>query len=115
MAMYPNAKKFGIRWYFSKKYRLACKKQLAKQTRLRKYGNFSRNRRNLKRKLLARNKICFWCDTELTFKTATIDHIVPAAVRRDNSLKNLRLIHEGCRVMRDRAIATGLLKIKYDE
>ena len=69
------------------------------------YGNFSRNRRNLKRTLLARNKICFWCDTELTFETATIDHIVPAAVRKDNSLKNLRLIHEDCRVMRDRAIA----------
>lgn len=48
----------------------------------------------------------------MRFTEATIDHIVPRSEGGSNHLENLRLIHNLCRVERDKLIKSGIIKIQ---
>lgn len=114
-AMTPNARKWGLRYYWDIDFRDKCrKKDRNRKATLRgrtKYGSFIGNRRKIKEYLFWKNgNICFWCGGKMKFKETTIDHIVPVSVKKDNSIKNLRLIHDKCRVERDKAIKKGIIK-----
>ena|SRR3990167_10954553 len=109
--MWPRARRYGIKYLFNVSYRKKCRnKEKSKRTR-KVYGTyFCWNRGKIKNRLLARSRICFWCRQGLSFKEATIDHIIPITQGGDNSLKNLRLIHEMCRRRRDASIQKGILR-----
>lgn len=110
--MLPRARRYGIRYLFDKDFRRRMRNREHTLKDREKRGSYIGNARSLKIALFRRdgNK-CFWCTLPMKFHEATIDHIVPVSVRKDNSKKNLRLIHDTCRRERDRAIAKGLLKI----
>jgi len=103
--------KYGLRYYFSQEYRHKIRnKEKSKRDKI-YYGSFTGNRRSLKKWLFEnRGNKCFWCGEVMKWDTATIDHIVPICKNhRDNSKKNLRLIHDECRVVRDKMISRGEL------
>lgn len=98
--------KYGIKYSFSQKFRKKCRKKEQRK----RYGNYRSKSKHRKHQLFRRDgNRCFWCNGKMIWKTATIDHIVPVSVKKDNSLANMRLIHDDCRVVRDRFIAKGIL------
>lgn len=110
--MLPRARKYGIRYLLSKDYRRKCKNREVHLRDRKKYKSFVGNKKSIKIALFRRdgNK-CFWCYQVMTFSEATIDHKVPVSEGTNNSKTNLRLIHNECRITRDRAIAKGILKL----
>lgn len=112
LAMLPRVRKYGVKYLFSIAYRHKIRNRENTARNRIKYKSFIRNRRSIKTTLFSRdgNK-CFWCGNKMTFKEATIDHIIPVSVKTDNSTRNLRLIHNDCRIIRDKAIAKGILKV----
>lgn len=114
--MLPKVRKHGLRYLLDKKYRKKCKyKDLRLKQRLR-YGTYRKRAKSLKNALFHRDgRICFWCNEPMQFNDATIDHVIPASVHKNNKLSNLRLLHNSCRVERDRLINKGILKVPYEE
>ena len=47
---------------------------------------------------------CFWCGTELTPETITIDHYIPLSRGGSNKIKNLRLACRKCNQLRGNAL-----------
>jgi 5-methylcytosine-specific restriction endonuclease McrA len=57
----------------------------------------SKDRQRRKQSLLkSQGKACFYCGKSIDYKSATLDHIVPYALGKDNSLGNLVLACKSC-------------------
>lgn len=57
----------------------------------------AQNRRRRKRVLLAKHAgKCFWCKTELTYETATLDHLEPMSKGGRDRMTNLVIACEPC-------------------
>lgn len=79
-----------------------------------KYGNaFLKKGLKFKTILLHRDgNNCFWCHKPFIAKDITIDHIKPVSQGGEKKdLSNMRLIHDKCRVKRDKLIARGAIEI----
>jgi len=50
----------------------------------------------LKKKLLAKNNICCWCPMKLTYKTATLEHIIPLGRGGLDNPNNITLACKPC-------------------
>jgi len=111
--MTPRVKKYGIKYYYSIDFRKKCRNRECTLRDRKKRGNaFRANHESLKIWLFRhKGKKCFWCNKNMDFEDATIDHIVPVSIEKNNKKSNLRLIHEKCRVERDKLINKGILKI----
>lgn len=115
--MWPNIKLFGIRYWWDIEYReLMRKKKVNRKTTLNRRkaygGSWPRNTKRRKNALFRRDgNICFWCGNIIRRNEATIDHIIPRKQGGSNNLENLRLVHNCCRVERDRLIAKGIVRI----
>lgn len=116
-------KKYGFKYTFNRKYReqfilneLRIKRNRKNNLDQRKkYGNnWSRKAHRLRQRLFSRDgNICFWCEQTMRYDNATIDHIIPVCQQpRNNSLSNLRLIHESCRRQRDKKVLILNGKVK---
>lgn len=110
LGMWPRAKKYGLKYFWSKSFRNLVRHREDNK----KYGSLRcpSNRKRIRYILLRNNNSCFWCG--YIFKKTdkiTIDHILPVSQGGDNKLTNLRLIHDDCRVIRDRMIEKGELQL----
>ena len=115
-----NAKRYGIRVFWDKEYRAKVIRKAKNRKRTladrKRWGGSGRASPESKRKLKIRlfkilgNK-CFWCRGRMFLNTSTIDHIVPSSHGGNSKHSNLRLIHNSCRVERDRMINKGTLTI----
>lgn len=112
------AQEFGWRALWDEKYkenkRRIGKNRARNLRNKRLYGNnWAKKAPCYRRRIIARdgNK-CFWCNGVLGVQNATIDHIHPVGQGgAGQDIKNMRLIHNHCRVERDRLIYTGVLKL----
>lgn len=97
----------GIRYPFDKKYRQKLKNKKHNERAKKVYGSsFRSNRKIIKTKLFRRDgNICSWCGQRLTFKTATVDHIVKRSEGGSNALSNLRLLHAECHKQKDNPVS----------
>lgn len=50
----------------------------------------------LKRRMLKKQKTCYWCDEPLTDETATVEHIIPLSRGGLDNDNNRTLAHESC-------------------
>ena len=108
--MSPRAYKYGIKYFFNQDFRRIVKNKERNLKSRATYKSFNGNRKSLKIALFRLNgNKCFWCNNKMTFQEATIDHIKPASQGGSNKKDNLRLIHNDCRVERDRLIQRGVL------
>lgn len=55
-----------------------------------------KNYRHRKRWIFRRQKFCWWCNTKLTLKTATVDHLIPLSRGGSNGTDNLVLACAPC-------------------
>lgn len=110
--MWPRIRKYGISYYYDKGFRKRCKKYEVGKRQKRLYGSsFLAKRSRIKQAMFRANgNICFWCNKPMKSKNATIDHIIPISKGGGNEYFNLRLVHDLCRVERDRQIQKGLIK-----
>lgn len=92
--MYPRAKKYGVRYFFDKRFRKRCKnKEGVLRRRVRGYSSLL----NKKKRIFAKNKRCCWCAGVFKgLNQATVDHIIPLSKGGTNDQRNLRLIHNDC-------------------
>lgn len=99
----------NIRFIFDKKYK---KRKIARLRYKKRLGSFNGEKLKRRRKRLFKiNKVCFWCGKKMKIENATVDHIIPVSKGGNNKLSNLRLIHEDCRVQRDKFINKKILKV----
>lgn len=78
-------------------------------------GNDIKKRKNLSKKkkmLYATNKLCHWCKMEMSYKEATVEHLVPLSKGGTNDIKNLRLAHQSCNQDRGNKMPTDEQAIK---
>ena len=109
--MYPKVKKWGWRYYFDWEFRKRCRNRERTLKSRRLYGNnYSYKRKRFIRRYLAlHGNSCFWCGKRMRMEEITVDHIKPVAQGGKTEFSNMRLIHESCRVERDRLINSGQL------
>lgn len=113
-----RAKKIGIRSLWDAGYivdQARIRKNRARNLRNKRlYGNnYAKKAPCYRKRLIWRDgDKCFWCGKTLGVQDSTIDHIKPVSQGGPGQdLKNMRLIHDPCRVTRDTMIRKGLLKI----
>lgn len=111
-------KLYGIRSLYDKVYlKEASRRRRNRRKTLRDrviYGkNYNRNVHKYKKRLIFRDgRKCFWCQKTIPINKMTIDHIKPVSQGgAPTDLNNMRLIDDECRVIRDRLIQKGLLKV----
>jgi 5-methylcytosine-specific restriction endonuclease McrA len=111
--MRKRAFKYGLQYFWDRDFRRRIRNKETAHKNKERYGSaFPSNKRSLKAALFRRDgSICFWCGERLFFDSATIDHINPVKEGKNNKKENLRLIHDACRIERDRSIQKGVLKI----
>jgi 5-methylcytosine-specific restriction endonuclease McrA len=109
--MTPRAIKYGFKYYYDKSFRKKCRNREKTLKERSMYKSFIGNAKSIKKIFIKKGYKCFWCDGVVTMENGTVDHKIPVSEGGGNKLKNLRLIHENCRVERDRSIHKGLLKI----
>jgi len=92
----------AYKFYNDANYRKQIKnKKLAKE----KYGSgYLSSIGYLKTRLFKKdgNK-CKWCNSVMSFRDASIDHIVEVSKGGTNDLSNLRLLHKECHVTRHKS------------
>jgi 5-methylcytosine-specific restriction endonuclease McrA len=82
------------------------------------YGsNYCHKKKRYKKILFCtKGNKCFWCNKRIDYKKATIDHIKPISKGGSvHIVSNMRIIHNHCRIKRDRLISKGLLDYDYDK
>lgn len=68
----------------------------------------SKRRRNIKlRKLREQDYKCGYCRNDITYKTATFDHIIPVAHEGNNHVANLVLCCEPCNKQKNDMLIGG--------
>lgn len=98
-AMRPYAKKYGFRYYLSKRFRRTVK---SREQRRKRGSGFLVSLKYKRKVLLERDgNLCQWCFQPLN-GDIEIDHIREVANGGTNKLKNLRLLHHDCHVTRHR-------------
>lgn len=108
----PKVKKHGLLYLYDREWRKRVRNRIRTLKSRTAYGkNWGRNIFRVKTQLFAwKGNVCFWCGRSMKYNEATVDHIKPVSQGGGNEIQNLRLIHEPCRVERDRAIARGFVK-----
>lgn len=60
-------------------------------------GNLGKKRHRLYKAAIQKGvPVCFYCKEPLTWKSMTLDHVVPKSLGGTNAEKNLVLCHFGC-------------------
>lgn len=97
--MYPRAKKYGFRYYISKKFRERMRSREQRQ----KYGSgFLSSKKRIKSLLLERDgSQCKRCTYRMRPEDLTIDHIKKRADGGSNLLNNLQLLCIPCHTRKD--------------
>lgn len=101
--MYPYARMFGWRYLWDREFRI---KNYNRRKKHRRKVNGARSRstqrkRNVKKKLIARDgPMCQWCFTPLR-SDATIDHIKKLSEGGTESDENMQLLHIKCHMKKD--------------
>ena len=116
-----NARKYGLRMSWDKKYaQKVLRKVRNRKSTLRdraRWGGSARagaaGKHKTKTLLFKINgNKCFYCGRSMTYRGSTMDHIIPFSEGGGSDIGNLRLIHDPCRIERDRAINKGILNAK---
>ncbi len=96
---YYSSKKYGWKFFFSRKYRRYIKNRNIKL----KYGSGFLARKKSVRRILTRRDGCFcrMCNRKFEEISLTIDHIKPRANGGDNRYNNLQLLCRPCHNIKD--------------
>lgn len=119
--MTPRAKKYGVKYYFSKDYRRKVKNRENTLVQREKYGSFVGNRQSLKDALYTKQRgHCNWCRFWFPKEQLTIDHIIKVTEGGDNKFRNLRLLCKTCHEIKDaptndnKPFAEAFKKLKHE-
>lgn len=102
IALYPAARKYGLRYYINHAYRMTCSFRAARirqdAMRRKKQGrHFRKNRWLIKRQLIERDgQICICCKQGFEWEELTFDHIIRLKDGGSSELDNLQLLCEVC-------------------
>jgi 5-methylcytosine-specific restriction protein A len=99
IAMYPHARKHGIRYYFDTEYRRNLSYGRGKKLRTKREGKLSNPtvKKRVKMLLAERDgRRCNHCKQEFGLNSLTIDHIVRLVKNGSNELPNLQLLCTDC-------------------
>lgn len=105
--------KYGLRYQFDSEFRRKKDNIESAKRRKKKYklGSFRANAKRRKVTLFRRDgNRCHWCTQKMTFKEATLDHIVEVSKGGTHHLNNLRLMHRDCHETRHRTERLGVDK-----
>lgn len=77
--------------------KLTKKQKRNKKNAIRQGNRNSYQRRELKRRMYSnQNAICYICNKYMTFKDASVDHVIPLSKGGSSEEENLKLAHKDC-------------------
>lgn len=103
-AMWPRAKKYGLRYYWDKEFRRVMRqREDNRRQRAVRGSGFMSSRQKIKLRLATkRGWKCEWCKQSFHVKQLTLDHIKKVADGGTNSDSNLQLLCRFCHLMKDK-------------
>lgn len=102
-AMWPRAKRYGLRYYFDKEFRRVMKqRERNKRDRAKRGSGFMSSRQSIKRELFYRyGNACRMCGQTFELAKLEIDHIKRVADGGTNDYYNLQLLCHECHLDKD--------------
>ncbi|RKR79976.1 HNH endonuclease [Mucilaginibacter gracilis] len=102
VTMYPNARIYGLRYYWDHDYRMYCKWKKCKRKELsirkkREGRYFRKHRWEIKQQLIDRDgQLCNHCREPFEWRQLTFDHIIRLEDGGTSVLENLQLLCVPC-------------------
>lgn len=98
-AMYPHARKHGIRYYFDTEFRRNISYHRKQKLRTKREGKLHNSQIKKKTKILLSKRDgskCNHCQVDFSLNDLTIDHVIRLVKNGSNKLDNLQLLCAAC-------------------